>query len=57
MNRRIRKKKGLLKDRHYNQMKKELFQAMEEKAGILEQQAAVQSAANKSGDVGSIDMS
>ena len=47
MNRRIRKQKGLLKDRHYNQMKKELFQAMEEKAGILEQQAAVQSAANK----------
>lgn len=37
MNRRIRKKKGLLKDLHYHQMKKELFQAMEAKAAALEE--------------------
>lgn len=43
MNRRIRKKKGLLKDQHYNQIKKEIFEAMEVKASILEQ-AVVQNA-------------
>ena len=41
VNRRIRKKKGLLKDLYYNHIKKELFQAMEEKAESLERQASV----------------
>lgn len=38
MNRRIRKKKGLLKDHHYNELKKEIFKKMEEKAAQLEQE-------------------
>lgn len=42
MNRRIRKKKGLLKDSHYDQLKKELFEAMEENAAILEHCAVLQ---------------
>lgn len=37
MNRRIRKKKGLLKDVHYNELKKEMFKKMEQKASQLEQ--------------------
>lgn len=45
MNRRIRKKKGLLKDLSYNQIKTEMFQAMEKKAVELEEHAAVQNEA------------
>ena len=37
MNRIIRKKKGLLKEPRYEQIKKELFQAVEEKAAALEE--------------------
>lgn len=39
MNRRIRKKKGLLKDLRYEQFKKEMIQAIDEKTLILEQHA------------------
>lgn len=42
MNRRIRKKRGLLKDSNYDRMKKELFKAMEENAAILEHDAVFQ---------------
>ena len=39
MNRRIRKKRGLLKDTHYNELKKEMFKKMEGKAAELEQRS------------------
>ncbi len=39
MNRRIRKKKGLLEDRGYRELKKKLFQDMEKKASALEQRS------------------
>ena len=38
LNRRIRKKKGLLKENHYNELKKEIFKKMEEKVAQLEQE-------------------
>ena len=46
MNRRIRKKKGLIRDQRYSEIKKEMFQAMEINAAILEQKAEVQSTAD-----------
>lgn len=39
MNRRIRKKKGLLKDQNYANLKKQIFEKMEEKAMALEQRS------------------
>lgn len=39
MNRRIRKKKGLLKDQNYTNLKKQIFKKMEEKAMLLEQRS------------------
>lgn len=41
LNRRIRKKRGLLKDSHYNELKKEIFKKMEEKVSYLEQRGKV----------------
>ncbi len=39
MNRRIRKKKGLLKDQNYSKLKKEIFRQMEERASALEKRS------------------
>ena len=39
LNRRIRKKKGLLKDQNYSNLKKAIFEKMEEKALELEQKS------------------
>lgn len=39
MNRRIRKKKGLLKDQNYTNLKKKIFKKMEEKAMLLERRS------------------
>lgn len=39
LNRRIRKKKGLLKDQSYSNLKKAIFEKMEEKALELEQKS------------------
>lgn len=39
MNRRIRKKKGLLKDQNYTNLKKKIFEKMEEKAMLLERRS------------------
>lgn len=39
MRRRLKKKKGLLKDPEYEKLKKRLFLELEEKAGILERRA------------------
>ena len=42
MNRRIRKKKGLLKDLRYSQIKEQVFEALDAKESIWEQKTAEQ---------------
>ena len=45
LNKRIRKQKGLIKEQRYNEIKKEVFEALADKAAVLEEKAVVQNAA------------
>ena len=42
LNRRIRKKKGLLKDVRYNEVKEQVFEALDAEEHVLEQKTAAQ---------------